>query len=393
MIRIYERDAYVFEFEADVTSTDGDWISLNATAFYPGGGGQVNDLGKICGLDVKDVRADGDNVLHHVPGHRMKVGDTIWCSVDWEKRYDMMIGHTAEHLLFGALKRIIPDINIVKIFISPESKYVIVDRDVQWDDIGKAQEFVNAAINDNLSVTKSTMGRDDPEMENIRAKMERIDDDLITVVEIGDVDAAACGGLHVRETGEIGALLIDRKVSAGKDGYAIHFRVGKDASVRSMELANKCMQIVEILGTKTEDVVRAAQNLKHNGIVKTEQLRSAISEIISSLRPDIVKNVSVYSGIFETDDRTAITDAAERIKGEGSVSVFLAKGESLSVIVSSGVKCVDCSLILGNAMKKVGGRGGGKADFAQGGVPDVSVSARVLENIIQTVKDALDREN
>jgi len=393
MIRIYEQDAYVFEFEATVTSADGDWISLNATAFYPGGGGQVNDLGKICGLDVKDVKVRGDDIIHHVPGHRMKTGDTIWCSVDWERRYDMMIGHTAEHLLFGALQRIVPEINIVKIFISPENKYVIVDRDVQWDDIGKAQEFVNTAINDNLSVTKSTMGRDDPEMDGIRAKMERIDDEFITVVEIGDADIAACGGLHVRETGEIGAVLVDRKVSAGKDGYAIHFRTGNDASLRSMDLANKCMQIVEALGTKAEDVVKAVQNIKHISIVKTEQLRSAISKIIGGLRPEIVGNVSVYSGIFETDDKTVIADAAEKIKTEGNVSVLLAKGESLSVIVSSGTKNIDCSLILRDAVSKFGGKGGGKPDFAQGGVSDASVSADLSDDLIRRVKNALNQEN
>jgi alanyl-tRNA synthetase len=68
-----------------------------------------------------------------------------------------MVGHTAEHLLFSGLKRAVPDIEIVKIFISPENKYVVVDRDVSWADIKKAQDFVNAAIKDNLSVVKSTM--------------------------------------------------------------------------------------------------------------------------------------------------------------------------------------------------------------------------------------------
>jgi alanyl-tRNA synthetase len=392
-IKIYERDAYVFEFEAAVTSVDREWVALDATAFYPGGGGQVNDLGKICGLDVTEVVMKGDDVLHRVPGHSMRAGDKIWCSVDWERRYDIMMGHTAEHLLFGALRREVPDIGIVKIFIAPESKYVIVDRDVGWDIIEKAQMSVNSSIIENLNVTKTLMDRNDPALENVRAKMERIGGDIVTVVEIGDADIAACGGMHVRETGEITALFVDRKVSAGKDGHAIHFRVGIDAIARSMELANRCLRMVEIIGTKPEDAVNAARNIKHDNDVKTEQLRDALSQIINDLRPETVNGVPIVSGVLAVNDRNIIAGAAERIKGEGGVAVLVAKGDTLSIYVSSGAKGVDCSAILKGVMTGFNGKGGGKADFAQGGSPCASDAEKVLNELLRRVKAALKQEN
>ena len=393
VIRIYERDAYVFEFEASVTSVDKEWMTLDATAFYPGGGGQMNDLGTICGLKVTEVMTKGDDIVHKVPGHSMNSGDKIWCSVDWDRRYDMMVGHTAEHLLFGALKREVPELNIVKIFIAPESKYVIVDRDVGWDVIEKAQMSVNVSINENLCVTKSIMERDDPEMENVRAKMGRIDGDVITVVEIGDVDTAACGGVHVRETGEIIALLVDRKVSAGKDGYAIHFRVGIDAISRSMELANKCLRMTEIMGTKPDDAVNAAQNLKRENDVMAGQLRYALYRMIGDLRPETVNGVPVYHGMFRINDRNTITDAFERMRGNGAVSVIVTEEDTLSVYMSSGVKNADCSEILKRTVSKYGGRGGGKADYAQGGVPDVSNAKNVMKDLLDLVRTALKGEN
>ncbi|MCL2785959.1 MAG: DHHA1 domain-containing protein [Methanomassiliicoccaceae archaeon] len=391
-IRIYEQDAYVFEFEAAVTVTNGEWIALDITAFYPGGGGQTNDLGRICGLDVTDVKNDGDEILHKVPGHSLNVGDKVWCSVDWERRYDMMMGHTAEHLLFGGLKQEVPELRIVKIFISPESKYVIVDRDIDWDVIERAQRFVNDAIADNLCVTKATMSRAELETEGVRAKTERIDGDLVTVVEIGNADTAACSGMHVREAGEIGALIVDRKVSAGKDGHAIHFRVSGDAIARSMELSNRCLQITEILGAKTEDIVRAVSNARHDLETKTKQLRSAMKRLLSGMLPEMMDGVPVSSGIFETDDKIAITDAAEAMKSRGGVAVLLASSDTLSVIISSGTKRVDCSAVLRDAMEKNGGRGGGKADFAQGGVPDTGKAGAVLDHIMQRVRDALKQE-
>jgi len=391
VIRIYEQDAYVFEFEASVTSVDKEKITLDATAFYPGGGGQMNDLGTICGLKVTEVTEKGDDIVHKVPGHSMRPGDKVWCSVDWDRRYDMMMGHTAEHLLFGALKREVPEIDIVKIFIAPESKYVVVDRDVGWDVIEKAQMSVNVSINENLSVTKTVMDRDDPEMENVRAKMERIDGDVITVVEIGDADTAACGGVHVRETGEIVALLADRKVSAGKDGYAIHFRVGLDAISRSMELANKCLRMTEIMGTKPDDAVSAAQNMMHDLGIRTEQLRAALPYIIAHLVPETVGGVPIYSGVLPANDRNAIANASEKIRNAGGVSVLVTKSDTLSVYVSSGSKNVDCAKVLKAAAEKFNGRGGGKADSAQGGVPDVSKAKDVLDEIVRSVKDALER--
>ena len=391
-VRIYEQDAYVFEFEGTVTEKDGDRITLDVTAFYPGGGGQTNDIGKICGLDVTDVSVKGNEVWHTVPGHSMNVGDKVWCSVDWERRYDMMIGHTAEHLLFGSLKQEIPELGIVKIFISPESKYVIVDRDVDWDVIKRAQTSVNDSINENLSVTKITMSKDDLEAENIRAKTERIDDEFVTVVEIGDADVAACSGIHVRETGEIGALIADRKVSAGKEGYAIHFRVSTDAIARSMELANICLQTNDILGTRTDDIVKAVNNIKHDLETKTKQLRSVVKRVLNDLQPVVTGNVPVYSGIFETDDKVTITDTAESIKNKGGVAVLIMKNDTLSIMISSGTKKIDCSKILKEVTEKNGGRGGGKTEFAQGGIPSASDAENILNDLLNIINNALKQE-
>ena len=119
---IFRDDGYVFEFEANILSVEGDQVVLDTTAFYPGGGGQVCDTGSIRGQRVTEVRYKGDDIVHIVPGNDLKVGERIWCSVDWDRRYDLMQGHTGEHLLFCSLKRQCPELEIVKIYISPESK-------------------------------------------------------------------------------------------------------------------------------------------------------------------------------------------------------------------------------------------------------------------------------
>ena len=96
---IFRHDGYTFEFEAHVVSVTGDEVVLDCTAFYPGGGGQVCDTGYIRGKTVKEVFYKGDEIVHIVPDNDLKVGERIWCSVDWDRRYDLMQGHTGEHLL------------------------------------------------------------------------------------------------------------------------------------------------------------------------------------------------------------------------------------------------------------------------------------------------------
>ncbi len=386
---LFRDDAYVSEFEAEVTAVDGEYVTLGGTAFYPGGGGQVCDTGIVGGVKVTEVREKDGEIVHRMPGHDLKVGDRIWCSVDWDRRYDLMKGHTAEHLLFNSLSRQDPELNIVKIFISPESKYVIVDRDISWEKISDAVRFANKVISENHAVRRSMMSRDDPDISKIRVKLDRIEEDEISVVEIEDVDIAACCGIHVMETGEIGALLVSKKTSAGKEGVEIHFEIGDSAVDNAMMLASSCLSVIDDLGSKPSDIVRTVSNMKHEIALYKKMLKESVSSSLKNLSPVKIEDVNVYSGVFPTSDRSVLTEAAESFKAKGSVSVLIGSGENLTVIVASGNAKIDCKSVLSETLPKFGGRGGGKKDFAQGGVTDTSVADELLKALLSSVESSL----
>lgn len=384
---IFRRDGYAFEFEANVVSVDGDWIELDTTAFYPGGGGQVCDTGTIRGSRVTEVCYRKGVLSHRVPGNDLEAGDTAWCSVDWDRRYDLMMGHTGEHLLFCSLKRRDPSLSISKIFISPESKYVIVDHDIGWNEIREAVGFANKAIGDNLPVTRSIMDRDDPELANVRMKMDRIEDgEDISVVSIGDIDLSACSGIHVMETSELEMIMVDRKVSAGKDGIAIHFRVGRDAMDSAAELANTCLQAADAADSKPEDLVRAIGNMRHDMDLQKDALRQCAGKQISEMRPEVIGGVDVFSETFAYAERTMLSDAAESVKNKGGVAIFASSGDTVSVILASGSDRVDCRSVLSAALSEFGGRGGGKVDFAQGGIPDATRTGTLMSSLTDKVR-------
>lgn len=386
---LFKDDAYVSEFEAEITSVDGDYVTLGGTAFYPGGGGQVCDTGIIGGVKVVEVKEADGEIVHKVPGHRFSVGDKIWCSVDWDRRYDLMKGHTAEHLLFNSLHRQDPELNIVKIFISPESKYVIVDRDIGWDKISEAVRFANKVILENHSVRRSVMSKDDPDISKIRVKLDRIEEDEISVVEIEDVDLAACCGIHVMETEEIGAIFVSKKTSAGKDGVEIHFEIGEKAVDESMSLATSCLSIIDELRSKPSDIERTIFNMKHELESCKRMLKESTISMIRTLKPLNVGGVDVYAGIFHTSDRSVLTDAAERYKEDGAVAAFIGVGDNLTVLLASGDKRVDCKKLISETLSEFGGRGGGKPDFAQGGVADTAMKERILESLMKGIEHSL----
>jgi len=387
---VFRRDGYAFEFEAQVLSSEKDEVELDITAFYPGGGGQVCDTGTIRDRKVTEVFYRGDKIVHKVPNNNLKAGERVWCSVDWDRRYDLMMGHTGEHLLFSSLRRQVPELTIGKIFISPESKYVIVDRDISWEDIEKAVEFANSAIRDNLPITKAIMDRDDPELEKVRIKKERIPDgEEVSVVSIGDIDLSACTGLHVMETSELEMIFVDRKVSAGKDGVAIHFKVGNEAKDSAMRLANACLRVSDAAESKPDDIVRAVSNLK----AEHEMLRKAagafVKKQIADLKPSTVNGTEVVGGVFPPVDRSVLSDAAEMYKNSGKVCILVSAGESVSVMISSGTARIDCRDILSTILSKFGGRGGGKPDFAQGGVADPALAEEVFSALMKEVVQRL----
>ena len=380
---IFRNDGYVFEFEGEVMSVDGEWVELGGTAFYPGGGGQVCDTGMMGGFPVTEVTYRNGNIFHKVPGHPFSVGDRMWCSVDWDKRYDLMMGHTAEHILFNALHRQDPEINIVKIYIGSDSKYVVVDRDMDLDKIGEAVKFANTVIDDNHPVIKSVMSRDDPDIERIRVKLDRIEEDEITVVEIGDVDIAACSGIHVMETSEIGAIFVDRKVSAGKGQFAIHFRIGEDARKASMDLANTCLRIIEDLGSKPEDVVKTVANMKLELEAYRKQLKEALATSLKCLAPMDIGGRRVFASVLQTNDKVPAVDSAEAHRKDGDIAAFVCKGQNISVILASGDENVDCKTIISDVLAQFGGRGGGKKDFAQGGLAATVDENEVMKALLE----------
>jgi alanyl-tRNA synthetase len=391
-LRLYRSDPYCREFDAAVTEVRGDLVVLDRSAFYPGGGGQEPDRGFLADVPVVEVKQDGDAILHKVPGHRLKIGDAVHGRVDWSRRYELMRGHSGEHLLYSCLSKMNPELELVKIAITPEKKGVIVKGALDWEMVAKAELMAREAIDSDLQICERRVRKDDPSLKDARVKLDRIHGEEVRIVEIGDIDKAACAGVHVHSTKELELLLVTKFVSARPAGdYEVEFEVGGKAKLRAVELSVSALKAAEALGSRPQDLLPALDNLRKEVERQELALKRYGAKALADLVPSEIDDVKLYSGIFESMDKKTLTDAANEFAREGAASILGSVGERFMLIVACAPSVdVDCVTVLNEALEKIGGRGGGKPSFASGGAPDPGRAEEAMVAAIVAFRKALE---
>jgi misacylated tRNA(Ala) deacylase len=214
---LFRDDPYLRACEATVVAVHADAIELDRTVFYPMGGGQAGDTGKIGDWRVLDTRkGEGDGVLHVLePGAAPRVGDRLALQLDWERRHRLMRLHTALHLLCAAVKAPVTGGRI-------QADKAHLDFDIEMERLVK--EAIEARLADYVqqSVETKIVWISDaeldarPELVKTMSVAPPRGEGRVRLLEIPGVDLQACGGTHVARTGEIGALRVAKIRSEGK---------------------------------------------------------------------------------------------------------------------------------------------------------------------------------
>lgn len=225
----YLRDAFIREFDALVIAVDtNDGVSrvaLDATYFYPTGGGQPHDVGSLNDVAVLDVRKDGDLVWHTIAGDAPALGSPVRGVINWERRHQLMRTHTAMHILCGVIW------NEWQVPVTGGNMEPLSARmDFEFDPLPegfalRVEELVNEAIAANYPIEVSFLPRDTAVMDEdlIRTKVSLIPDTVsqIRVVDIVGLDKQADGGTHVATTGEVGVFRVLKTENKGKGNKRI----------------------------------------------------------------------------------------------------------------------------------------------------------------------------
>ncbi|MGA7984108.1 MAG: alanyl-tRNA editing protein [Burkholderiales bacterium] len=216
---LFRDDAYLKSCSATVVALHGDAVELDRTVFYPAGGGQPGDSGRIGDLRIADARkgGDGERVLHIVePGAPLPPpGAPLEVEIDWERRYRHMRFHTALHLLCAVVRAPVTGGRIA-------ADKAHLDFDVEMERLAK--EEIEAGLNALVAAGHEVRARWISEAElDARPELVRTmsvapprGEGRVRLLEIPGVDLQACGGTHVANTSEIGRLTVAKIRSEGK---------------------------------------------------------------------------------------------------------------------------------------------------------------------------------
>ena len=227
--RLYWEDMYLREFDARVESVEGTTVGLDQTAFNPRGGGLVSDTGALGGVKVLEAVKEGELIIHVLETPpAFGPGASVHGVLDWDRRFRIMRMHTSAHLLSAVVNRETGAL-ITGNQISPDQSRV----DFSLDDFDKGRissyvDKVNEAIARGLEVKTYFMKREEalanPGFVKLANAMPPADD-MLRIVEIGDVDTQADGGVHVKNTLEIGKVVGVKTENKGKSNRRLYFTV------------------------------------------------------------------------------------------------------------------------------------------------------------------------
>jgi misacylated tRNA(Ala) deacylase len=215
---LFREDPYLASCEATVVSVQDNVVELDRTVFYPLGGGQAGDTGRIGAWRVVDTRkgATGDSVLHLLePSAKPEPGMTLPLELDWERRHRLMRLHTALHLLGAVVKAPVTGGRIA-------DDKAHLDFDIEMEKLVKDE--IEARLNELTAAAHPTVPRwitdgeldERPELVKTMSVAPPRGEGRVRLLEIPGVDLQACGGTHVRNTAEIGRLAVARIRSEGK---------------------------------------------------------------------------------------------------------------------------------------------------------------------------------
>ncbi len=417
---LYYEDAYLKDFEAKILRVrDNKYVVLDKTAFYPEGGGQPADHGyfKFDGKRVEVIGAQkiGKIIVHKTKGPVPKEGEKVAGSIDWERRNSLMKHHTGTHVLLGAARRVLGE----HVWQAGAQKNVERSRldishfqRITLDQMFEIERLANQAIARNIPVETDWMQREEAERRyGFRLYQGGVVPGReIRVVRSGDWEIEACGGTHLRNTGEIGFIKIVNTERVQDGVERIVFSAGLPALKAVQDKEKSLWKISELLKAPVEKLEqtterfvkewREARREKQRLLEEVAKREASRQEARLEVRKTVpINGVKYVSQQFERIDVDLMIKTASELVKRNSEVIALFYGvdkKTARFVVMAGKEAmnhgIDSSEIAGEAASILGGGGSGRPDFAQGGGTVVKKMLDALAKAEEIVKKQVQKE-
>ncbi|HUV97848.1 MAG TPA: DHHA1 domain-containing protein [Acidobacteriaceae bacterium] len=413
--RLYSTDSFLTNFDAVVTdiqevsraSGQSLWrVALDRSAFYPTGGGQPYDTGTLIATsrsgaeltaEIVDVEEDDLGEVWHHTAKPLIAGTAVRGSIDAARRLDHMQQHSGQHLLSAAFIEIC-GARTVSFHLGETSSTIDLDVDnLTTATLEKVEERANQIIAEDRPVTVSVVPRAHAETLLAAGELRKLpprQGDL-RIITIADFDRNACGGTHVRSTGQIGGLHL-RGLEKVKQGLRVEFVCGLRAACTARNDFNRLTEAARQLSVGFEEVPQAIQRLQADAKQAAKHTLKLTNELAQYQAAELIAQTPIEAGLRMIQlqltaanqvDASYAKMLASKIAAQAKQTVAIlgwkpedSASPATVVLSRSADLAFDCGTVLRTTLATHSGRGGGSKDMAQGSVP--------LEKL-QTVLDEL----
>ena len=423
--RLYRDDSYLARFTARVTAAHPDGsvtsVELDRTAFYPTGGGQPHDTGRLGSLEVIDVREAGDGrILHVVRGGDAGLTDVareVACELDWSRRFDHMQQHTGQHILSRAFVEVAGastrsfhlgessctidiDLGGARAGADDETERMVRSAEARANEVIFGDRPVSIALLD--ASRAGALAAD----KSLARELALKPGDAIRLIQIGDFDETPCGGTHVRRTGEVGAVAV-RSWERFKGGTRVAFVCGGRVVRSHRQLGAVVDACVAKLSTQPADLPagidrlqdqlasarRANKDLTDEVVGARARARDAGARIVGQFRILLEQLAAPAAELqplarayVDQGDRVALLASTE--PGAQMTTLLFARSEPASAGAGT-LGALNMGEILGGVCRARGGKGGGGAGMARGGGVPAAEAGACLEEAFAAVVERL----
>jgi alanyl-tRNA synthetase len=382
--RLYYTDSYLREFPARIVerSPDGLTVYLDRTAFYPASGGQPSDTGAIAGIPLLDAADEGERIAHHIAAPL--AAGPVDCALDWSRRFDHMQQHSGQHLLSAVFEEMFA-LHTVSFHLGAETSPIDLEGGpVEPATVRQAERRANQIVCENRPI--AVRFEDAGEARDLRKPSDR--EGTLRIVSIEALDRSACGGTHVRATGEIGPILL-RKIDKVRQTTRVEFLCGGRATSRARADYEALLKAAQLFSAPLDEVPALVATQLEAAHAAEKAARKLELELAAyqgrelyqaeAPAPDGVRRVSRRAERGSLEDLRAI---AQSFTAQPKAVFLAALNDPPSVLLAASADAgIDCGKALKAALAEAGGRGGGSARMAQGSVPDRAALERVLEKL------------
>ena len=385
-------------------------VILDHTPFYAESGGQIGDTGVLKGaharFTVRDTRKIGASFAHVgvLESGELHLGDAIDAQVDEERREAIALNHSATHLLHAALRKVLGK------HVEQKGSLVAADRlrfdfshtqAVSPDELRQIEDLVNAQIRENAPVQTRVMALDDAKAAGAMSLFGEKYDSDVRVLTIGEFSMELCGGTHVERAGDIGLFKITGESGVAAGVRRVEALTGRGAYEWVVHTDQVLRDIAAMLKGSREDVDEKVRELVERSRKLEKEVQQLKSKLASGHSGDLSANAKDIGGIkvlaaqIEGADVRSLRDAMDGLKSKlGSSVIVLGSTQDGKVVLVAGVSedlvtRIKAGEIAGLVAAKVGGRGGGRADFAQAGGTQPENLGAALASVESLVRSRL----